>query len=170
MSLEWYALRSKPNKEEPLWLEVHARGFEVFYPQVCVQPINPRSRKVRPYFPGYMFVRVDLPVVGFSAFRWMPYSYGLVIFGPDPASMPEELINALRHRLETINKAGGENLEGLKHGETITILDGPFAGYEGLFDACLPGRERVRVLLKMLEKRLVPLELPAGLIQQKTRH
>lgn len=170
MSLQWYTLRSKRNKEGPLWREVHARGFEVFYPQICVQPVNPRSRKVHPYFPGYMFVHMDLTTVGLSAFRWMPHSYGLVIFGSDPSSVPEDLIHALHRRVEAINEAGGENLDGLKHGETITIHGGPFKGYEALFDARLPGGERVRVLLKLLEKRLVPLELPAGLIQQKTRH
>ena len=170
MSLQWYALRSKPNKEAALWREVHAQGYEVFFPQVRVQPVNPRSRKVRPYFPGYMFVHFDLPTVGISAFRWIPHSYGLVIFGSDPSSVPEELIHALHHRVEAINEAGGENLDGLKHGETITIHGGPFTGYEALFDARLPGGERVRVLLKLLEKRLVPLELPAGYIHQPTRH
>ena len=126
MSLQWYALRSKPNKEGPLWREVHAQGFEVFYPEIRVQPVNPRSRKVRPYFPGYM--------------------------------------------VDAINQAGGEILDGLKHGETIKINGGPFMGYEALFDACMTGGERVRVLLKLLEKRLVPLELPMGQIQQKTRY
>ena len=170
MSLQWYALRSKPNKEGPLWREVHAQGFEVFYPEIRVQPVNPRSRKVRPYFPGYMFVRVDLPEVGPSAFMWMPHSYGLVIFGPEPSTVPEELINALHRRVDAINQAGGEILDGLKHGETIKINSGPFMGYEALFDACMTGGERVRVLLKLLEKRLVPLELPMGQIQQKTRY
>jgi transcription antitermination factor NusG len=170
MSLQWFALRSKPNKEGPLWREVHAQGYEVFYPQIRVQPVNPRSHKVRPYFPGYMFVHIDLPAVGISAFMWMPHSYGLVVFGSEPPSVPEELIHTLHHRVNAINEAGGENLDGLKHGETIKIEGGPFTGYEALFDTRLPGGDRVRVLLKLLEKRLVPLELPAGLIQPKTRH
>lgn len=170
MSLQWYALRSKPNKEEALWLEADARGFEIFYPRIRVQPINPRSRKVRSYFPGYMFVHVDLPSVGPSAFQWMPYSYGLVTLDAEPSSVPEELIHALQRRVEVINAAGGEKFDGLKRGEKVTILGGPFAGYEALFDACLPGQERVRVLLKLLEKRLVPLELPAGLIQHQARY
>jgi len=170
MSLQWFALRSKPNKEGPLWREVHAQGYEVFYPQIHVQPVNPRSRKVRPYFPGYMFVHIDLPEVGISEFMWMPHSYGLVIFGTEPPSVPEELIQALHRRVKAINAAGGENLEGLKQGEAVKIESGPFTGYEALFDARLPGGDRVRVLLKLLERRLVPLELSAGLIQPKTRH
>jgi hypothetical protein len=48
------------------------------------------------------------------------------------------------------------------------ISDGPFAGYEAIFDARVPGSERVRVLLQLLNsQRQVPLELTAGQIKQK---
>ncbi len=166
MTLQWYTLRSKPNKEEALSREACARGFEIFFPQIRVQPINPRARKIRPYFPGYMFVRTDLQTVGFSALAWMPYSYGLVSFGAEPPPVPEGLLNAVQRRIEQINAAGGELLNGLKHGETVVIEAGPFAGYEAIFDARLPGSERVRVLLKLLSRQEVPLVLPAGQIQR----
>jgi transcription antitermination factor NusG len=169
MSGQWYALRSKPNKEEPLSRELLARSYEVFYPQIRVQPVNPRSRKVRPYFPGYLFINIDLPVVGFSALAWMPHSYGLVFFGSEPASVPEALIAALRRHLETINAAGGELFDGLKQGETVSIQAGPCIGYEAIFDSRLPGSQRVRVLLKLLNKNQVPLELPAGQVNRLKR-
>jgi len=169
MSGQWYALRSKPNKEEALSRELLARSYEVFYPQIHVQPVNPRSRTVRPYFPGYLFINIDLSVVGFSALAWMPHSYGLVFFGSEPASVPETLIAGLRRHLEGINSAGGELFDGLKPGEPVSIEAGPFAGYEAIFDARLPGSQRVRVLLKLLNKNQVPLELPAGQVNRIKR-
>jgi transcription antitermination factor NusG len=169
MSEQWYVLRSKPNKEDALWQELTARSYEVFYPQIHVKPVNPRSRKIRPYFPGYLFVNVDLPVIGYSALAWMPYSYGLVFFDSEPASVPDVLIDALRRHMDAVNAAGGELFDGLKQGETISIQAGPFAGYEAIFDARLPGSERVRVLLKLLNKNQVPLELPAGQIKRIKR-
>jgi transcription antitermination factor NusG len=51
----------------------------------------------------------------------------------------------------------------------VVIQDGPFAGYEAIFDTRLPGRERVRVLLKLLQKRQVPVDLPAAQIKLKKR-
>ena len=39
-------------------------------------------------------------------------------------------------------------------------------GYRALFDARLPGTERVRVLLKMLNDRYVPLEVGMELIER----
>jgi transcriptional antiterminator RfaH len=167
MSRQWYALRSKPNKEEALSRELLARSYDVFYPQIRVQPVNPRSRRVRPYFPGYMFINIDLSVVGFSALAWLPHSYGLVFFGPDPALVSDTLIAALRRHVDAVNAAGGELFDGMKQGEAVSIQAGPFTGYEAIFDARLPGNQRVRVLLKLLTKNQVPLELPAGQIKRR---
>ncbi len=167
MTLQWYALRSKPNKEEALWREAVARGVEVFYPQMRVQPKNPRARKIRPYFPGYLFVHFDLHQSGYSTFEWMPHSRGLVSFGAGPAPVPDELIQAIHRRVDQVNGAGGEQLIGLSPGDVIIIQDGPFAGQEAIFDTCLSEDERVRVLLKLLRGRQMPLELPTAQIERK---
>jgi transcription antitermination factor NusG len=168
--MRWYVLRSKPNREEALWLEVSARGFETFYPHIRVQPVNPRSRKMRSYFPGYLFVLAELKDVGRSTFTWMPYSQGLVTFGDEPAEVPESLLQAIRKRVEQINQSGGEQMVGLERGETVVIQGGPFDGYEAIFDAGVSGNERVRVFLKLLKAQQLSLELPAGQIRAKSPH
>ncbi len=58
MSPCWYVLRSKPHKEDLVWRQAVSQGFEIFYPRIPAQAVNPRARKIVPYFPGYMFVRV----------------------------------------------------------------------------------------------------------------
>ena len=167
MPVQWYALRSKPHKENFLWEQLLSRGIETYYSQIRVQPVNPRSRKVRPYFPGYLFMHVDLGLVTQSALRWMPGAVGLVTFDGQPPAVPDALIQAIRRRVDEINASGGEVLDGLNPGDTVTLQAGPFAGYEAIFDARLSGNERVRVLLKMLGGRQMPLEIPAGQIQRK---
>ncbi len=166
----WYALRCKSRKEDVVWRQALNQGIDVFYPRLRVQPVNPRSRKIRPYFPGYIFVNVDIEAVGLSTFQWMPHTVGLVCFGGEPAIVPENLIHAIRKRVEEINLAGGEVLEGLKQGDVVQISEGPFSGYEAIFDARLPGSVRVRVLLELLgSRRQVPVELHAGQIVRKKR-
>lgn len=170
--MRWYVLRSKPNREEALWLEVSERGFQVYYPYLSVKPVNPRSRKMRPYFPGYVFVRAKLADVGQSVFSWMPYSQGLVSFGGEPAEVPEGLVEAIRKRVEQINASGGEHLEalaGIKHGEMVVIQGGPFEGYRAIFDARVSGSERVRVLLKLLQAQQLKVELPAAQVRPLKR-
>ena len=169
MNLQWYVIRSKPNKEMTLWRELMAQGFECLYPQLRVNPVNPRSRNIRPYFPGYLFVHTEIDQVGPSVFRWIPFSSGFVTFGDVPATVPENLIQAIRRHVEEINAAGGEQLAGLKPGDAVKIQGGPFDGYEAIFDACLPGQERVRVLLKLLQLRQMGVELPIAQIQRLRR-
>lgn len=170
MGAHWYCLRSKPRKEDVLWRQATVRGFEVFYPRVRVNPVNPRSRKVRPYFPGYMFVSADLEAVGLSTFNYMPYAVGLVSFGGEPARVSEALIPALKRRLREIAQADDEFTVGLRPGDPVWIREGPFAGYQAVFDARLSGRHRVRVLLKMLSDRFTPLELEARSIEMRGTH
>jgi transcription antitermination factor NusG len=165
----WYALRSKPRKEEVLWQQLRSQGYEVFFPRLRVQPVNPRSRKWRPYFPGYMFVQVDIESIGISTFQWMPHALGLVSFDGIPASVPENLVRAITRRVEEIAAAGGELFDGLKPGDAVRISEGPFVGYEAIFDTRIPGSERVRVLIQMLSDRRIPVELRAGQIEKKKK-
>jgi len=167
MGLHWYAIRSKPNKEVVLWRELLARGFECFYPHLQVKPVNPRSRTCRPYFPGYLFLNTDLEQVPLSTFQWMPFSVGLVSFDGVPGTVPLDLLQAIRRHVEQINAAGKRLSSGLKHGDLVVIHSGPFDGYEAIFDTQLPGSERVRVLLKILNVRELRVELPAGQLQKK---
>jgi transcriptional antiterminator RfaH len=169
MAESWYALRSKPRKEEVLWQQLLAREVEVFFPRLKVNPVNPRSRKLRPYFPGYLFVQVDLEEVGLSIFKWMPHAIGLVSFDGEPATVPDNLIYAVQKRVEEIAAVGGEFYDGLQPGDPVRISNGPFAGYEAIFDMRLPGSERVRVLIQMLSDRKLPVELKAGQVERKNK-
>jgi transcription antitermination factor NusG len=167
MTLRWYALRSKPRKEEFLAEQLVLRKIETFNPRIRVQTVNPRARKVRSYFPGYLFLHLDLEKSGTASMQYIPGSAGLVQFGGEAANVPDGLIHAIRARVDEINAAGGELFESLKRGEVVVIHSGPFAGYEAIFDARLPGMERVRVLLKLLKARQMPVDLPVGQIRPK---
>ncbi len=166
MSTNWYALRSKPRKEASVSRQARARGFEAFYPCIRVQPVDPRSSRIRPFFPNYLFVRADLEVSGLSTFQYMPHAIGLVCFGGEPAPVSELIVEAIRKKIARISAAGGELFESLSPGDRVWIEAGPLSGYEAVFDARLRGSERVRVLLKMLSDQYVPVELSAGVIEK----
>jgi transcriptional antiterminator RfaH len=141
MTALWYAMRSKPCKEDFLWKQLRAREIECFYPRTSVQSLNPRARAVRPYFPGYIFIHTNLEQTGLSALQWMPGAAGLGAFGGQPAWVPENLINAIRRRVDEINAASGVVLAGLQRGDPVVIREGPFAGYQAIFDARISGGE-----------------------------
>lgn len=169
MSASWYVLRSKPNKEDFLARQLAAYGVEVFYPVVRIKPVNPRARKVKAFFPSYLFVRVDLDVISASTLYWMPGAVNLVSFDGQPASVPEGLISAIERQVEHINASEKNRLLGLKPGDIVSIEDGPFAGYEAIFDGHISGKERVRVLLTYLQNRHLPVELRHSQIRRAKR-
>lgn len=167
MTICWYVVRSKPQKESALCREMTMRGLDAYCPMLHIKPVNLRSRKTRPYFPGYVFVNTDLEVVGFSALNWLPYARGLVSFGGEPPTVPEILIKEIRKRVDKVNAAGGEDLFGLESGDEVIIQDGPFVGYKAIFNMSLSGNDRVLVLLKLLEDQNMRLELPANQVRKR---
>lgn len=144
------------------------RGIEIFYPRLRVQPVNPRARKVKPYFPGYVFGQLDLEQVGRSVVDWIPGALGLVNFGGEPAIVPEHVVNTIRQHVDAINAANNPDSLRYRPGDTVAIHAGPFSGYEAIFDVHLPGRDRAEVLLKMLQGYHLRVELPLNFISLKT--
>ena len=150
---KWYVAHSKSRNEELLWKQFCLRNIESYYPCIKVPTVNPRARQVQPYFPGYLFVHVDLELVGRSTLEWIPGGAGLVSFGDEPAFVPESLIYTIQQQIENLMVVSGENPIPLRKGDNIVIHNGVFKGYEGIFDIQLSGTDRVRVLLSLLENR-----------------
>ena len=160
MAINWYVLRSKPHKEDFVHSQLLVRQIKAYYPAISVVPVNPRARKIVPYFPGYLFVYVDLELINVSLLKWMPGSGGLLSFENIPAQVPEELIASIHQKVDQINKAVKQPLQGIQIGDPVLIVSGPFVGQEAIFDGCKNGSERVRVLIQYLHHRSIPVELP----------
>jgi transcriptional antiterminator RfaH len=158
--IQWYAFQSKPRKEQMLCEQLRIREIDTFFPYIHVQPVNPRARKVKSYFPGYVFGRIDLERVSRSILDRIPGAIGIVSFGGEPAPVSDHLIDTLRRHLETINAVKSEVSKRFQPGDVVAIHGGPFAGYEAIFDASLPGRNRVELLLQILQGSTIRIELP----------
>jgi transcriptional antiterminator RfaH len=164
--LQWYVVHSKPQKEFFVEKQLILRKLEVYCPTVQVQSINPRVHKIQPYFRGYLFSRIDLSSVNLSILNWLPGAIGLVSFGGQPACIPDNLLTAIRSRLDQINAEHRKPLLGsFQPGDEVTIQEGPFAGYEAIFCAEHGESERVQVLLRLLRDHTVRVDLPLSQIK-----
>lgn len=168
MSAYWYALNSKPNHEEALSQYLRSLNIDVFYPCLRVKPVNPRSRKIRPYFPGYIFAKFDLEEVGASIIQYSPYIKKIVSYGNDPIPVVETLIEAIRHKIEEINKSGQFSVSEILPGTRVKIQNGLFDGHEAIFNLKISGRDRVRVLITVLNNQGHWLELNSSDIKPIT--
>jgi transcriptional antiterminator RfaH len=166
--LNWYVFQSKARKERLLCEQLHLRQIETFFPCIRVQPAKSRIQKWQPYFPGYVFGRLELESFGRSTLDWLPGAVRIVSFGGDPVSIQDYLIQVLRDHVDSLNFLAPERFTMFQPGDMVKIQHGPFAGYEGIFNAHLPGRDRAEVLLRMLEGFQLRIELPIeNIIPQK---
>ncbi len=148
----WYLIYTKPRNETLARTNLERQGFEVYLPQLA-QTRRQRGRYrtvIEPCFPRYLFIALNMVTDNWSPIR---STYGvsrLVTFDGMPAQVPHELVEQLKQN---------EDSEALQRrpeqifnpGEKITIIDGPFAGYEGIFHS-LKGNERAAILLDIVGK------------------
>lgn len=146
--LIWYALRTKPRKELHVAEQLMLARIPVYLPVVR---LSPAARREEPFFPGYLFAQADLREAASKALHWTPGLIGPVEFGGEPAPIADDFVLRLRRRLEQIRAAGGLILNDLHPGDSVTVVSGPLAGYEALFDCRLSSAERVRILLTLVE-------------------
>lgn len=165
----WYVIHCKPRKESQVHRQLQAKSIDVFYPTVRVKPVNPRAAKIRPYFPGYLFVHVNLAAVGIGALQWIPGVNRMVQFDGQPSPISDQFIRALKDCVAILNKTGPVDLSSIKKGDWVRIKDGPFAGHEAIFDMRLSANHRIRVLLE-LAGRLVRVDIDSHNITPVARH
>jgi transcriptional antiterminator RfaH len=140
------------NKEEILLCQLQAQGFEVFYPRLLEYTKNRNILKIKPLFPRYLFVRVDFDRVALSNFQRMQFANGLASFGEKPVFVPDNLIRAIRHRVEKTNLSFSKLLCGSEDTEETDQHEAIIKGYEGIFSNALSDKERVNALLLALSE------------------
>jgi len=157
--LGWYVMHSNPQKEKWLYDQLDTLQIEAYYPSVRTKS---GANKSKPYFPGYLFVNVDLQLTGTSLLQWILGSLGLVSFGREPACVPDGLLQRIRPHVDEINNIEARFFEILKPGDEVVIHSGPFAGYNAIFCARLRDSERVQVFLKILQDHPIQVNLPVS--------
>lgn len=160
----WYALRSQAHRERHLWHYLKSVGHEAYYPVIHVQPVNPRARKVRPFFPGYLFVKSSLDEVGASTFNHMPYAIGLVCYGTEPIPIQEHVIQGIMRRIADLLQSRRDHLSKFSPGDPVRIKSGLLEGYDAIFDTRISGSTRVRLLLDLLSGAQIRLQIDGNQI------
>ncbi len=165
----WYALYSKPRQEALVARQLEEHGLETFFPQYSERRCG-RPLQVRPLFPCYLFVRVDLEEVGISTLAWMPGLRRVVSFGGVPARVPDEAIALVRKRLAEVEARGGFIQPRFRSGERVRVRSGPLAGLEAVFEETLSPGDRVRILIRFLgeaNRAVIPVEMIEPIAPQR---
>ena len=160
LPLEWLVVRTKPRQERVAVRHLSQREVEPYCPLYLEPPWHPRAPKgPTPLFSGYIFVRCN-PHLQLNAVSYCPGVLHLVRFDREPASVDQEVIDALKARESDRGYVVPTELEqGIETGRKVRVMAGPLSGMEGIFRGYLRGGQRARVLMEFLRRRsLVEVE------------
>jgi transcription antitermination factor NusG len=163
----WYALRCKSNMEFVVNDQLRAKLIPNYLPVYAVKPVNPRSHPIKPYFPGYLFVNDEPEKLYAEKVFLMRGVLGLVNFDGAPASIHPKLIEAVRRQVQQLNLERKQARSGFVTGDAVLVEDDVIGQLEGIFEKCINGKDRVSVLLRMMQGGMMRMELPAEKVRRK---
>lgn len=166
--MDWYSLRVISGKEkkirEALLLEAEREELndqivEALVPSENVVEMRDGKKRVRNkvFFPGYMFVNMELT----RETRYLVENMnGVISFvGPhgEPQSLKTEEINRIRGEVE-----GMDGREVVAHpykvGDAVKVVDGPFMDFNGYVQEVNIEKQKVKVTVSIFG-RPTPIEL-----------
>ncbi|MBF6568125.1 MAG: transcription/translation regulatory transformer protein RfaH [Candidatus Binataceae bacterium] len=177
-SSQWYLVRTKAGRER--WVRDQLSGTmpEVFLPMLRMRMSRwgKLGWSTAPLFPCYVFVRCDL-AIGYYEIKYGVGVTDLVSAGNEPLIVAPEIVTTIRARatdgvVEIVEQP-------FAAGERVVIAEGPFRGFEAIFERYLSGEERVAILLNsaigsslrmVLPSAVVARERPRGRSQHNSQH
>lgn len=165
-SKRWYAIHTYSGYEEKVAESIKQRAdsldmkdkiFKVIVPKEKQIEIKNGKRKVveKRIFQGYVLVHMKMSEDAWYIVRNTPNVTGFVGTGIEPTPVSDE-------EMEKINKRMG--VEQPKHkidftvGEVVSIIDGPFKGFDGSISEIDPQKGKIKVLVNMFGRE-TPVEL-----------
>ena len=154
----WYAVGVHLAREEKAAYHLRMQGYQPFLPRQMKTVRHARRLLTRfaPFFPGYMFVPLDLSR---DTWRSINGTYGvrsLIMQGGLPVACPVGLVESF---IEFADDRGLLDFSStLQEGGAVRIASGPFAQLVGKLERLSPGG-RAQVLLSIMNGEvLVTLE------------
>lgn len=160
----WYAIQTKPRKEQAVLAALGRAGVEVYCPRIKQRRLR-RRRKVcvdTALFPGYLFARLAF-LQDYARVRWTPGLVRVVTSGGVPVEVSEEMLREVQ-AIERAGNRGSLRPARLAPGSRVCVTEGPFAGFEGCVTEPLNGDERVRILIELFHRQAA-LEVDETMLQ-----
>jgi len=162
----WYVVHSysgyenkvKQNLEQRIeTMDMQGSIFEVVVPteeEVEIREGKKRTTRKR-VFPGYILVHMVLDDESWYVVRNTPGVTGFVGSGTRPIPLTESEVSKILERMEAEQPRIKVNF---RLGETVRIVEGPFAGFMAVVDEIYPERGKVRVLVSFFGRE-TPVEM-----------
>ncbi len=174
---DWYVVHSYAGYEKKVKgnlanrvqsLNMEDYIFQVEVPEEEVTEIKNGQRKQvkRNVFPGYVLVRMDLTDESWSCVRNTPGVTGFVgnAHHPSPLSLGE-VENILAPRPVKASDKPNIKVVDFEIGESVTVMDGPFATLPATISEIMPEQGKLKVLVSIFGRE-TPVELSFNQVQK----
>jgi len=111
----------------------------------------------RMLYPGYVLVQMDMSDQLWHEVKNTPRVTGFVGGGNSPVPLTADEVNSILFRQQTSAERPRPKVN-FERGETVRIVDGPFANFSGKVDEINPERNTLRVMVTIFG-RSTPVEL-----------
>lgn len=151
----WYAVHTHAREELKALSHLQRQDYHVYLPRYAkkIRHARKSERVVRPFFPRYLFVNLNLAITGWRSIRSTVGVTGIVCFGDQPAPLPGGVIEAIQSQEDADGFIQLAHQNSLKLGDSIVVLSGPFAHQLGLCDG-VSDNKRVAILLDLLGRKV----------------
>lgn len=164
----WFAVYTKPQKEEYAELNLRLRGIDSFFPKLFLPKTAKRKKHVVALFPNYLFVHCEIGSEECGSIVWCPGVKRLVSFNGTPAVVDDAVIEFL------MGQTGADGVIAsrcnVEVGQKVSIDGGPLDGLVVIIQQPPDARGRVKVLLQLLNRQTkvdIPVEfIKAGWVAQ----
>ena len=102
----------------------------------------------RKFFPGYILVRMDLNAETWHIVKGTPKITGFVGGGETPPAISDEDIARMTERIKEGAVKPKPKIE-FEDGESVRVINGPFANFSGYIDEVLEDKEKLRVMVQV---------------------
>lgn len=168
MTKKWYVLhtysgyenkvkKNLENRIEAMGLENNVFAIEI--PTESVTEIKDGGRRVeteKKVFPGYVLVRMELDDRSWAAVRNTQGVTGFVGSQGNPSPLTREEYNKIMKR--TSHEAPKKTSTSIEVGQSVKVISGPLAEFDGVVSEVSPESGKVKVLVSIFGRE-TPVEL-----------
>ncbi|MFL6241373.1 MAG: transcription termination/antitermination protein NusG [Actinomycetes bacterium] len=167
---DWYVVHSYAGYENRVKHNIESRIaslnmedyiFQIEVPTEDVLEVKAGKRQqvTRKVFPGYILVRMDLIDESWAAVRNTPGVTGFVGHGSRPSPLTlDEVARILAPKTEEEKKPEAPKVIDYEVGESVTVMDGPFATLPATINEINPDAQKLKVLVSIFGRE-TPVEL-----------
>jgi transcriptional antiterminator NusG len=139
---------------------------EILIPAETVVEVKKGEKrsKSKKFFPGYIFVKMELNNETWQLVKNTQRVSGFVGNGTNPPAVSEEEVLRITQQIKEGKMKPKVNIE-FEKGESVRVKEGPFANFAGVVDEVNSEKGRLKVLVSIFG-RSTPIDLEFGQVEK----